>query len=232
MAESPLIALLKSGTPNRINPPVIVKPQCFTDNEVSNIIERIDDLKQYWSPLSPSSTSAIPTQFLSRGMYSCGKIAYTLNVRVMKELMYQHFSTYYEKIIETVEKEFSLPSEFSTACQYPGFHIFDNITDERQSYPSCNFHKDTFYYLPDIMPVGKIISVIIPLSVPALGGNLLYKLNANRDPDILVYNTGDMYKWPSYLPHSIEAFALVPGERRITCQMHLNVLENKIIIFW
>jgi hypothetical protein len=233
-----LITLLKAGDSRGVAPPAIIKPQYFTVDEVSDILTRIDDLKQYWSALRPTSTSAIPTQLLSRGMPTCSPLEYTFNVREMKEIMYHNFSTYYEKIIETIEKEFGLPTEFNTDCQYPGFHIFVNKTDEQQEYSTHNFHKDIFPSLGNIMQVGDIISVIIPLSIPSVGGNLLYKLNAGplginvSDPDIFVYNTGDMIKWPNKLLHSIEPFTLFPNERRITCQMHLNVLANKIIIFW
>ena len=48
----------------------------------------------------------------------------------------------------------------------------------------------------------------------------------------LEYKPGILAQWGSDIIHSIEPFNLNENECRITIQMHLNIKENEINIFW
>jgi hypothetical protein len=97
-------------------------------------------------------------------------------------------------------------------------------------YDCYNFHKDNFSYLSQITTPGPIVSMIIPISLPVTGGSLLYKTS-----DVTTrfeYSEGMLAQWASQILHSIEPFSLTQNECRITMQMHLNIRENEIAIFW
>jgi hypothetical protein len=198
--------------------------------EYTNLVNKEKDL----------GIDSVNTQMLPPGMYARSEFLYMISVKKFRPIMKEHFNTYYDKIKTKIETVYNKPVVYLDKTHYPGFHIYALRENQPSSYSYYNFHKDKFSFLKKITDVGEIVSVIIPISIPRLGGSLLYttqKYVSNRKvlPDEYVkleYKPGTLAQWGSDIIHSIEPFNLSENECRITIQMHLNIKENEINIFW
>jgi hypothetical protein len=216
------------------NLPEVIQYDFLNQHEIIDIKNKVFELKPLWKYLTTEkdlSSNVITTQMLSPAMYSREHFAYMIGVKKFKPIMKEHFNTYYNKIKTKIEEVYNKPVSYLDKANYPGFHIY--ALRENQSistYDSYNFHKDNFSYLSQITIPGTVVSMIIPISLPSKGGALLYKTD-----DITTrfeYSEGMLAQWGSQVLHSIEPFCLNENECRITIQMHLNIRENEIAIFW
>ena len=216
------------------NLPEVIQYDFLNQNEIIDIKNKVFELKPLWKYLTTEkdlSSNVITTQMLSPAMYAREHFAYMIGVKKFKPIMKEHFNIYYNKIKTKIEEVYNKPVSYLDKANYPGFHIY--ALRENQSistYDSYNFHKDNFSYLSQITIPGTVVSMIIPISLPSKGGALLYKTD-----DVITrfeYSEGMLAQWGSQVLHSIEPFSLNENECRITIQMHLNIRENEIAIFW
>ena len=216
--------------------PEVLQYDFLNQSEIIDIKNKVFELKPLWQYLHHTiekdlRSNVITTQMLSPAMYSRQHFAYMISVKKIKPIMKEHFSTYYNKIKTKIEEVYNKPVIYLDKANYPGFHIY--VLRENQSvskYDCYNFHKDNFSYLSQITTPGAVFSMIVPISLPVTGGALLYKTD-----DVISrfeYSEGMLAQWGSQILHSIEPFSLNQNECRITIQMHLNVRENEIDIFW
>jgi len=216
---------------NSVAPPVVIADNFFNLADIADIKEKVFLLRDNWQLLQVTNRS-IPVRLLPAGMYSRGLDDYVINVTNNKKLMQKNFESYYNRIKSEIKKYFGMEVNYLNSLNYPGFHVFVCDT-ERGKHESYNFHKDHFPYLNKFVNLGKIYSIVIPISMPLQGGNLLYKDN-NKDNIIFNYKVGSMIMWEGSLTHSIEPFVLDSNQNRITMQFHINVdtTNNKISVFW
>jgi hypothetical protein len=226
--------------------PGIIQHNFFTQDELLDIKNKVFDLKKLWKYTNTNikekdlGINSVTTQMLPPGMYSCTEFSYMVTVKKFRPLMQEHFNAYYDKIKTKIEAVYNKPVVYLDKTHYPGFHVYVLRENQPSSYGYYNFHRDKFSFLQNITDVGEIVSVIIPISIPSSGGALLYTTqesvsNKNVLPDEYVkleYKPGILAQWGSDITHSIEPFNLSENECRITIQMHLNIKENEINIFW
>lgn len=227
--------------------PEIIQHDFLNQEELLDIKNKVFELKNLWKYTNSNikekdlGIDSITTQMLSPAMYSSTEFFYMINVKKFRPLMQEHFNTYYDKIKSKIEEVYNKPVVYLDKTNYPGFHIYALRENQpSSSYDYYNFHKDKFPFLQHITDVGEIVSVIIPITIPSLGGSLLYTTQdhipeRNKTPDLIVrleYKPGILAQWGSDIIHSIEPFNLNENECRITIQMHLNIKENEINIFW
>jgi hypothetical protein len=218
------------------NLPEVLQYDFLNQSEIIDIKNKVLELKSLWQYLHHTTnknlnSNVITTQMLSPGMYSRQHFAYMISVKKFKPIMKEQFNTYYNKIKTKIEQVYNKPVIYLDKANYPGFHIYELSGNQSVSKYDCyNFHKDNFSYLSQITTPGSIVSMIIPISLPVTGGSLLYKTS-----DVTTrfeYSEGMVAQWGSQILHSIEPFSLTQNECRITMQMHLNIRENEIAIFW
>lgn len=223
------------------NIPEVLQYDFLNHYEIIDIKNKVIELKSYWSYVNNNTTKDLnlTTRMLSNGMYSREHFAYMVGVKKLKPIMQKYFGSYYDKIKVKIEQVYNKPVFYLDKANYPGFHIY--ALDENQTssaYNSYNFHKDNFVYLKQLTKLGKIVSVIVPISLPKIGGALLYTINEPIHSDLCTdyitfdYKEGMLAQWGGEVTHSIEPFVLNQNEYRITLQMHLNVNDDKIDIFW
>jgi hypothetical protein len=227
--------------------PGIIQHNFFTQDELLDIKNKVFELKNLWKYTNNNikendlGFNSVTTQMLSPGMYASSEFLYMINVKKFRPIMKEHFNTYYDKIKVKIEEVYNKPVVYLDKTHYPGFHIYALRENQPSaSYGYYNFHKDKFPFLQHITDVGEIVSVIIPITIPSSSGSLLYTTQdhipeRNKTPDDIVrleYKPGILAQWGSDIIHSIEPFNLNENECRITIQMHLNIKENEINIFW
>jgi hypothetical protein len=226
--------------------PGIIQHNFFTQDELFDIKNKVFDLKKLWKYTNPNikekdlDINSVTTQMLPPGMYASSQFLYMINVKKFRPIMKEHFNTYYDKIKTKIEAVYNKSVVYLDKTHYPGFHVYALRENQPSSYGYYNFHKDKFSFLQNITDVGEIVSVIIPISIPSSGGSLLYTTQdhipeRNKTPDEIIrleYKPGILAQWGSDIIHSIEPFNLNENECRITIQMHLNIKENEINIFW
>ena len=170
---------------------------------------------------------------MPRGMYASTEFNYITNVKKIRPIMKEHFNTYYDKIKTKIEELYNKPVVYLDKTHYPGFHIYALRENQPpSSYNYYNYHVDKFSFLKNITDIGNSVSVIIPIVVPKLGGSLLYRGLTPFEYIRFEYKPGILAQWGGQTIHSIEPFHLTETECRITIQMHLNIKENEINIFW
>jgi hypothetical protein len=77
----------------------------------------------------------------------------------------------------------------------------------------------------------KILSIIIPISLPVNGSGLLYY--NGRILKELNYDIGMLATWPGNMVHAIKPFEVNDDyEMRITMQCHLLQFSNRAYLFW
>jgi hypothetical protein len=212
--------------------PKIIDNAFLTGDEINDIKTKVLLLRDHWVPLDPSEKEifdSIVVRMMPSGTYAS---SFTKEeIKANNQLMHNNFSIYYTKIREKLSSYYSIPVDYSHELQLPGFHIFVTDNVKNVSYPYLNFHKDEF---PKHFSYHNIDSFVIPISLPASGGSLLF----NNPPEIFPYKEGMMAVWPGDLIHSIEPFTFTDStECRITMQMHVAFGKlprpaKKGIIFW
>jgi hypothetical protein len=207
--------------------PKIIDNNFLSKNEIEDIKTKVFLLKENWVALGAKEEktfSSIITRMMPAGMYASQFDAN--NVLENNKLMYENFSVYYNKIKEKLSAYYNMPVDYSNNFQLPGFHIFVTNNVKNISYTNLNFHRDGFKHFTS----SKIDSIVIPISLPNIGGSLLF----NDPPEIFLYKEGMMGIWPGNIIHSIEPFTFSnSSECRITMQMHVTMLPNKKrMIFW
>lgn len=224
--------------------PEVIQYDFFNQTEIDDIKNKVIELKSLWSYVNNNikkdlSDNLVTAQMLSTGMYAREYFAYRVGVKKLKPIMKEYFSNYYDKIKNTIEKVYNKPVTYLHNANYPGFHIYALREKQPSSnYNSYNFHRDNFAYLSQLTTLGQIVSVVIPISLPKLGGALLYTTHDTIYRDLyteclrLDYTEGMLAHWGGEITHSIEPFNLNQNEYRITLQMHLNVKDTDIEIFW
>jgi hypothetical protein len=219
----------------------------LNQNEINDIKNKVFELKPLWEYRRidmdvVQSKLTVYTRVLSTGMYTRDYESYVKNVEKIKPIMGEYFQVYYDKIKLTLEEYYKKPVNFLDNVNYPGFHIFAPQEDQKLGrVTKFNFHKDKFGYLNKFILPGYTVSVIIPIIIPNIGGSLLYteKDEILTTDDIVAgnytkfqYTAGMLAIWGGDIVHSIEPMFFTPGECRITLQMHLNINDNGIHIFW
>jgi hypothetical protein len=227
--------------------PEIIQHNFLNQDELLDIKNKVFELKKLWKYTNSNikendlDINSVTTQILSPAMYSSTEFFYMINVKKFRPIMQEHFNVYYDKIKTKIEEIYNKPVCFLNKTNYPGFHIYALRENQpSSSYSSYNFHKDKFPLLQNFTDVGEIVSVIIPIAIPSSGGSLLYTtqdhiIANNKKPDNIIkleYKPGMLAQWGGQIIHSIEPFHLTETECRITIQMHLNIKENEINIFW
>ncbi len=229
--------------------PKIMQSDFLNQDEINDIKNKVFDLKSSWEAraldtpdVQPQRPFIMKTRMLSNGMYSRDYASYVKGVEKIKPIMSKSFQIYYDKIRFWLEEYYKKPVSFLDGTNYPGFHIF-SLSEEQKlgRVTKFNFHKDKFGYLNKFIIPGDIVSIIIPITIPKIGGSLLYTAESTLPSPVEIatgkytrfeYQVGMMAAWGGDVFHSIEPMYLVQGECRITLQMHLNITDNGIPIFW
>ena len=217
--------------------PFIIDNNFLSDIERNEIIIKVRALEHHWTTLFTNNENGIVCRMLPAGMYSS---KYNREgVHNSNMLMLENFSSLYEKVQNRLQLYYQRPITFHTNLQFPGFHIFPNYYSYSISYNLINFHRDIFQ---DI--VGEVVSVVVPIKLPATGASLLFNDIRNTmairphfqlpmDTDQrFVYGEGMMAAWPGNLQHCMAPFKLASEEFRMTLQMHVNLTEDRGTIFW
>ena len=208
--------------------PSIIDIEFLNKDELNDIKTKVFLLTEYWVALSSSEDKifdSIITRMMPAGTYSGTQLS-TQQIISNNKLMNDAFSVYYNKIKEKLSVYYNTDVHYRPNFQLPGFHIFVTNNVKNVSYSNLNFHKDGSKYFS----ANKVDSIVIPISLPKLGGSLLF----NNPPEIFPYKEGMLGIWPGNLIHSIEPFTFADSsECRITMQMHTTMLpNNKRIVFW
>lgn len=225
--------------------PKIIDKNFLNQEEIEDITTKVFALKDHWKGINANleNDTLLISRVLPPAVYS--KYFSEQEIPNNNKIMFENFSYYYDKIKNKLSSHFNVPIKYSPSLQYPGFHIFlNNNGNEKVSKPIVNFHNDRFPTLSNILPMGTIHSVIIPITLPSSGGYLLYDDSGYRDnlhkhkprmitDKVFKYNTGMMATWSGELIHSIGPFVLMNSlESRITMQMHINLESDRGTIFW
>jgi len=212
--------------------PSIIDHSFLTKDEIKDIKTKVLLLRDKWVPLNPTEEKifdSVVVRMMPAGMYNFSLTEE--EIKANNQLMHDNFSIYYTKIKEKLSLYYNIPVDYSHEFQFPGFHIFITDNVKNVSYRHLNFHKDKF---PEHFSFHTLDSIVIPISLPATGGSLLF----NNPPEIFPYKEGMMAIWPGDLIHSIEPFTFTDSiECRITMQMHVAFAKlprptKKGIIFW
>jgi hypothetical protein len=217
--------------------PTTIADNFFSAWEIEDIKVKIISLSEHWESFG-DPTNSIPVRMLPAGMYSRSHDEYIKTIG-KRSILEKYFEPYYVKIKDKIQSHFGIECQYPASVHYPGFHVFKAL-NSAGSYSYYNFHRDLFPHLGKLIPVGKIYSMIVPITLPTVGGNLIYSHNADSRKSIddkstyivFPYKVGSMAMWEGSLLHSIEPFTLSADESRITLQFHISVLKDKISIFW
>ena len=212
----------------------ILNDSFLTKEECLDIKEKILSIKELWQEHDRISSF----NFLPFGMYSIPEIKqYTECVAVYRETMDTLFGTYYSRLIECLEKSLGVCILDNTRLHYPGFHI-----STLQGMQNVNFHKDGFPYLLELVDRSKldlkhklnteILSIIVPIELPAGGGGILFKTNETINQ--FDYRIGSLLLWKGNMLHSAKPFkSNDTNDLRITMQGHLVMLnKTDAHLFW
>lgn len=227
--------------------PKIIDQNFFNQEELDDIKTKVFMLKDHWKGINDSleTDKLLISRVLPSGAYT--KYFSKQEIEANNEMMFKHFSYYYDKIKNKLSSFFNIPINYSHSLQYPGFHIFLNNNGTNEvTRPLSNFHLDVFPKLRFRLAPGEIQSVTIPITLPSNGSYLLFNNSGDRSihnlnrsvsrlksDKVFEYTTGMMAIWPGNLPHSIGPFTLEnSSESRITMQMHINIESDKGTIFW
>lgn len=224
--------------------PNVIDQNFLTQDELEDVKAKVFMLKDHWKPISDQleQSSPVVSKILPAGTYS--KFFDEKEIANNNKLMSENFGVYYDRIKTKLSEYFSVPIDYSSFLQYPGFHIFVNNGNNQVFKSHVNFHLDRFPKLHNKVHFGRIESVIIPITIPSSGGYLLFNNNSERNPDnrfsprmstdqVFNYTTGMMATWPGELQHSIGPFSLNDSsESRISMQMHINLHSDHGTIFW
>lgn len=207
----------------------------FSAEELEDIRNKVFSLKNHWyTPhISGQRDDYIHINFLPKSMYIApvlGVKHYLEDIKSKKEIMYENFGVYYEKVRNETSKILGIPIEYHENASYPGFPIYTNTTDSRKEYTSVHYHADIIM-VPDIIPEGKVCSINIPITSPKNGTGLLYKHNDKEH--FLPYTPGELRLWNGTLPHSAGTFILEDSsDYRLTMQSFVSVKDGIGYIFW
>jgi len=209
--------------------PNIIDIEFLNKDELYDIKTKVFLLKDHWVALSPKEDKifdSIVTRMMPAGTQKGGHQSSTQQIISNNKLMNDYFSVYYNKIKEKLSLYYKTDIHYQNNFQLPGFHIFVTNNVKNVSYTSIKFHQDGYKNFP----ANKVDSIVIPISLPKLGGSLLF----NDPPEIFPYKEGMLGIWPGNLIHTIEPFTFADSsECRITMQMHTVILlNNKRIVFW
>jgi hypothetical protein len=225
--------------------PTIIDDNFLNQNELEDIKAKVFMLKDHWKGINirNENNDSLISRVLPAGAYS--KYFSKLEIESNNKLMLEHFSYYYDKIKNKLSLHFNVPIRYSNNLQLPGFHIFLNNNGNNKVVKSdVNFHLDKFPMLGQIVNLGKIKSVIIPITVPHSGAHLLFNSSGDRtmknrllpnvsSDEIFNYNPGIMATWSGDLQHSIGPYTLLDSsDSRITMQMHVSLYSDHGLIFW
>lgn len=225
--------------------PKVIDTNFLNQTELEDIKTKVFMLKNHWKSVidEESRVNLLITRLLPAGSYS--NHFSEQEIENNNKIMFENFSSYYDKIKNKLSEYFNIPLDYSSSLQYPGFHIFLNGNGNNEvKKSSINFHLDRFQKINKLIRIEKIESVIIPITLPNAGGCLLWNNSSNRNltnrylPELdsdkrFYYTPGMMATWPGELRHSIGPFTLMNSlESRITMQMHISLYSDHGIIFW
>ena len=229
------------NTPSDQHP--IVIDECFLSmEEINDIKLKVFDLKQFWQYLGQKTEieNNLDVMLLPLGKYTRNNKDYSIDVKTLKHIMFENFSTFYNRIKEEIEKIHECEVNFLPYSHYPGFHIFHNSKNYICHYPFYRFHKDRFFF--DSLHLGKIYSYTVPILLPSLPTGLAYCTNNLQSPTnknslekehlTFYYKVGSLIRWNGNLLHSIKPFHLIPNESRITLQFHVSIGYDQNFLFW
>lgn len=228
--------------------PTIIQHDFLNKDEISDIKEKVFQLRHLWeagrpvSQILANNPYRFKTTMLSIGMYTRDYDSYIESVKKFKSIMGQTFNVYYVKVKTKLQSYFEKPVNFLDGANYPGFHVFSLDNDQALGTRKfVDFHRDAFEMLHRFTQRGEIVSVVVPITLPNIGGSLLYTMNETHpakkyitgvDYLRLEYTPGMLAIWGGNVFHSIEPFSIAGDSPRITMQMHLNIKENDIDMFW
>lgn len=192
-----------------LDPITVLSHSFLTKQECMDIKEKILSMKKLWQEHDRISSF----NFLPFGMYSIREMTqYTECVAVYRETMNNVFGTYYSRLIECLQQSLGVCILDNTRLHYPGFHI-----STLQGMQHANFHKDGFPYLSNLVDRSKfdlrsklnrkhndILSIIVPIELPADGGGLVFKTNETINQ--FDYCIGSLLAWKGHLLHSVKPF--------------------------
>ena len=224
--------------------PTIIDQKFLTQEELEDIKSKVFMLRDHWKGVNSQTedNKLLLSRVLPAGAYS--KYFSEQDIASNNEIMFEHFSFYYNKIKDKLSSYYNIPIHYAPNLQYPGFHIhLNNDGDNVVEKSNVSFHMDTFPKLRKILRFENIESIIIPISLPSSGGKLVWNNSAIRtendrfaelDSDnVFHYTDGMMAVWPGRMWHSIGPFTLMnSSEYRITMQMHVNLRSDQGTIFW
>ena len=207
----------------------LTRSNFFAEKEVIDIRQRVHALKDYWQVIGNPLYKYLPIGVYLRDRFP----TYDRDLQMYRQLMWENFGPYYIQLKQYINAIFDVPCDYSPVMCYPGFHIFgpgeDGIYDRIRI---RDFHQDLDYPFPPNVKEGEIFSFVVPIQLPRLGEcGLTYKLG--REEHEIQYEVNKIISWSGMLQHTFGPFQLSDAsDYRITLQAHVNVIENKGIIFW
>jgi hypothetical protein len=224
---------------NFYNKVSILDYEFLSQVECSVLLNKINSLESKWQ----TSVHHPYLNFLPLPLYSFQDDSYVANATSYNLLMYDTFQDVYEKLKHKLSEKLSMELTYHGKLSYPGFHI-----SNENPMVDPNFHTDIFYQLGNIFTGrekfyfnnGKILSVVVPLSVISDSDGLIYRtVKLNKDKrqkliydNFLPYKEGMLAIWDGAVQHSMNPFPKhTCKNRRITLQCHIAI-ANKGYIFW
>lgn len=158
---------------------MLKKVKVLEKEEVLNIYERLNDLKDYWELRNEDEHPfELPRFTLGSASYIDAKYSYEKYIKKAEEfnpLLEKNLAALYEKVLSSLETALEKECEYSSGNALPGFHIFgSDIYFEEES---GNFHHDRQDELIDWGEVqhnpANNLSFTLSIKLPKRGAGLI-----------------------------------------------------------
>lgn len=215
----------------------VIDENFLCEEEIQEVLDSIALLEpEYSSPLYPEYPDKCT--MLPRGCYTKKYTPdeYRSEVKRCRNVMLEHFSWLYAKMIPEMNKHYDKPCKFVPTLNTPGFHLMHGpCSNEHQiegyavgADGGYFFHKDYFTWMEELKEF-EIDSWILVIQVPKFPTGLVF-----RDDSRLNYKAGMFARWQGNISHAISDVICEEGEARITLQSHVALREghDSNIIFW
>jgi hypothetical protein len=173
MAESPQAETLDVGIPGSGAAGFSVNASAepiFAAEQLGEVLEGVFRLREHWIERAPGFFT-LGLALYKDGMESQGR---PLDVDESNARLEETFGPALAELKAFLERELDAEVEWGRGLPLPGFHVFD-ATGLRPAEPTGDAHFDIQYVWGRFEePVLDVVSVTVPIQVPASGTSLEY----------------------------------------------------------
>lgn len=228
--------------------------QILDPDECDKLVDSVLSLRSHWI-----TKGGDPASFFTLGAASYLEDLddYKLNAQTLNPVLLKNFDWLFERVKESLMRQFRSPVALSDQLAYPGFHIWDTpgIFDKPVASTHFDLQYDRVWERDDKTDFQHPVSFTLPIRLPARGGGLnLWEVSYDRYLNF--YNATNPKMQPSDIarlidpiryPYSIGALTvhsglylhqiapvdkITPGDMRITLQGHGLFSEGEWKLYW